>query len=156
MVYNQFKEGESDLRSFLTYFCGKNLMKVASFQPKITSSFIDNGAAFNHLNKSTKKEVPLPRFSKSKGIVYPELTNEKENAAAIRVFLDLLTNSEEGKLILKEIGFINKFNKGTRFKTDWKSGVHTASLKGQITGLLDGIVAVKQGKKNLQKSSLLK
>lgn len=144
-AYNQFKHGESNLTSFLTYFCNKNLIDAATTQPKITSRSIDNGVAFKHLNEITKIELPLPRFSKSKGVVYPELTNEKENSAAIRVFLDILTNSKEGKLILKETGFINKFNKSTRFKTDWRSGVNTASLTGQITGLLDGIVSVKQG-----------
>ncbi|MFW9903115.1 MAG: hypothetical protein ACFFFH_02175 [Candidatus Thorarchaeota archaeon] len=85
--------------------------------------------------------------------MYADITNENEKAAAIRVFLDLIANSEEGKEFLCDLGLISKETQRrlslkkekVEFILNWETGVRIQKIEGLVTGLLDGIVTIKSG-----------
>jgi hypothetical protein len=79
--------------------------------------------------------------------VYPSIINESEKSAAIRIFLDILTTSKQGRILLEELGIVSGIKLGDCIITDWKTGTITSGLAGQTTGLLDGIVAIRRGRK---------
>jgi hypothetical protein len=146
-AYKQFIEsGEDNLVSFLTYFTNKNLVDIAKRQDKIMIEMIPKGVAYHHLSTQTKNEIPIPRFSNSKGFVYPSIINESENSTAIRIFLDIITTSKQGRKLLEELGFMSGEKKGDCILIDWRTGIATSRLAGQTTGLLDGIVSIKRGR----------
>lgn len=146
-AYKQFiKSGEDNLESFLTYFTNKNLVDIAKRQDKIMIEVIPKGVAYHHLSMQTKNEIPIPRFSNSKGFVYPSIINESENSTAIRIFLDIITTSKQGRKILEKLGFMSEKKKGDCILIDWRTGTATSRLAGQATGLLDGIISIKRGR----------
>lgn len=89
------------------------------------------------------------------GVVFASITNENERAAAVRVFLDLITKSEEGRKVLLKTGMISKGTylaikspkEKVKIEINWKTGVSIRKIEAQISGLLDGIISIKNGKK---------
>lgn len=156
LLKDLFDENQSIRKTdFIEHFNNRNIIEKAMTSDKIITEKILKGKVFNFLSNKTVKEVPIPRFSKSKGVVYASITNENERAAAVRVFLDLITRSEEGIRILLKTGMISKkTHKATKSPKEkvkiginWKTGVSTQKIDGQISGLLDGIVSIKIGNK---------
>lgn len=140
-------------KNFQEIFTNRNIIDEAINSEKIITAKILRGKAFSYLSHETLEEVSIPRFSKSKGVMFADITNENEKAAAIRVFLDLIVNSEEGREILYKLGMISKETRTIllskrekiEFIINWETGVKTQKIEGLTTGLLDGIVTIKSG-----------
>jgi hypothetical protein len=159
--YYDFLSHEGDLSAFKKAFVNKFLIDTACKSEKLLSLEIKGSSssnAYQYLSKKTKKEIPIPRLSRSTNkLFYAELTNETYNSAPIRVFLDLITRSRVGHLLLSKIGMISNesfamFNNSVptmSFTTDWKTGISPSSLTSQVCGALDGIVTTTDGKKYL-------
>lgn len=138
-------------------YCNRNIINTAINSENIITENIKKGIAFDYLSKSTIDEIPIPRFSNSRGIKFAELTNENEKAAAVRIFMDLVTNSKEGRNVLIKIGMIsretgmalNSPRNKIKFEFDWTTGISVQKIEGLTTGLLDGIITVKDDRKYL-------
>lgn len=147
------KNPEFKFDFFKELYSNSKLIDKACRSRTITETIIEKGKAYSCLSKRTKNDVPIPRYSKSNGLVFFNITNENENAAAVRVFLDLLTNNDKCRKLLKEIGLLSQENykalvtKKAKFILDWEKGIKTAIIDNQIAGLPDGIVAIKRGKR---------
>ncbi|MFX1517035.1 MAG: hypothetical protein ACFFC6_12105 [Promethearchaeota archaeon] len=155
--YDEFIRSGSDLKAFKKAFNNKTLIKTACKVKPIFSKSIKpskNNNAYEYLSSETKNELSMPRYSKrSQSFVYTEITNEIYNSAAIRVFFDLITKSDEGKDLLCNLGIIKqksqeilKANKSKLgFIIDFKTGTSCSKLESQTCGVIDGIVTTVQG-----------
>ncbi|MFW9904740.1 MAG: hypothetical protein ACFFFH_10435 [Candidatus Thorarchaeota archaeon] len=155
--YNEFLRSGGDLKAFKRAFNNKSIIHSAcKVKPIFSNSIIPskNNNAYEYLSSETKSELSMPRYSKrSQTFVYTEITNEIYNSAAIRVFLDLISKSNEGIELLYKLGMINQksreiltANKSKlRFIIDFKTGTSSSKLESQISGVLDGIVTTVQG-----------
>lgn len=138
---------------FKKLYTNSKLVDRACCSNTFVEANIEKNLALTYLNSRTKKDMCIPRYSKSKGVVFSDITNENEKAAAIRVFSDLLTNSDEGRRLLVEIGFLSEQNfialssNDASFIKDWKKGIRSFAVENQLAGLPDGIIVVKRGKK---------
>ncbi len=155
--YNEFIRFGGDLMDFKRAFNNKVVIETACKEEPVFSNSIKpsrNNNAYEYLSSKTKSELSMPRYSKrSQAFVYTEITNEIYNSAAIRVFLDLISKSNEGHDLLSNLGMINQKSKGIvkanksklRFIIDIKTGTSCSNLESQTSGVLDGIITTVQG-----------
>ncbi len=86
--------------------------------------------------------------------IFPSITAENPNSAAIRVFLDLISRSQEGSSVLKNINVITAKSmrlmkeKEVQMSLNWGTGAYP-SMEGLVTGMLDGIISVKHKNKHI-------
>ncbi|MFW9855890.1 MAG: hypothetical protein ACFFFG_12580 [Candidatus Thorarchaeota archaeon] len=147
------KNPSFELNQFVQSFNNDYLIKKSIQSDSIVEEVIEKGLPYKYLSASTKRQVPIPRLSKRHGIAYANIFNETENAAAIRIFLDLLINSDAGKKVIKRLGFISQRNleeilkrgNKTKLVSSWKQGVQTSNVNINLGGIPDGVVALKQG-----------
>jgi hypothetical protein len=141
-----------NISRFTHIFNNNKLIKKSIRTESITEEVIKKGKAYAYLSTNTKREVPIPRLSNTKGIIFASIFNENENAAAIRVFLDLLITSTAGKKIIQKLGFISQedleelMTEGSNIKlvSNWKQGTQTNLINFNLGGIPDGLVALKR------------